>query len=132
MASPAPSLSLALVPAATAGTPPPPVTAGGVPPPAAAPAPLVSWAILDGSGMVPATLLRDETGGLSSGGIVELGVPAQWRPGRPPGSAGLPELLWLRALLEYGRVSLAARVLRRPAERRPGPGQPVPSTTSRW
>jgi predicted phage baseplate assembly protein len=52
--------------------------------------------------MVPATLRRDETSGLSSGGIVELDVPAQWRPGRPPGSAGLPELLWLRALLEYG------------------------------
>jgi predicted phage baseplate assembly protein len=101
--SPAPSLSLALVPAATAGTPPPPVSAGGVPPPAAVPAPLVSWAILDGSAMVPATLLRDETGGLSSGGILELGVPTQWRPGYPPGSAGLPELLWLRALLEYGQ-----------------------------
>lgn len=100
--SPAPSLSLALVPAATAGTPPP-VAAGGVPPSAAVPAPLVSWAILDGSAIVPAKLLRDETGGLSSGGIVELGVPAQWRPGRLPGSAGLPELLWLRALLEHGQ-----------------------------
>jgi hypothetical protein len=102
VASPAPSLSLALEAAATAGTPPPPVTAGGVVPSAAAPAPLVSWAVLDGGGMVPARLLRDETGGLSSGGIVELGVPAQWRPGRPPGSVGLPELRWLRALLEYG------------------------------
>ena len=122
--SPAPSLSLALVPAATAGTPPPPVTAGGVPPPAAAPAPLVSWAILDGSAMVPATLLRDETGGLSSGGIVELGVPAQWRPGRPPGSVGLPELLWLRALLEYGEYpsppvfsAVLLNVARAPASR---------------
>jgi predicted phage baseplate assembly protein len=102
VASPAPSLSLALVPAATAGTPPPSVTAGGVPPPAAAPAPLVSWAILDGGHLVPATLVGDETGGLSSGGIVELGVPAQWRPGSPPGSAGLPKLLWLQALLKYG------------------------------
>ncbi len=102
VASPAPSLSLALVAAATAGTPPPPVTAGGAAPPAAPPAPLVSWAILDGGSMVPATLVRDETGGLSSGGIVELGVPAQWRPGRPPGSVGLPELLWLQALLDYG------------------------------
>ena len=101
--SPAPPLSLALVPAATAGTAPPPVTAGGVPPPAAAPAPLVSWAILDGEGIVPATLLRDETAGLSSGGTIELGVPAQWRPGHPPGSAGLPDLLWLQALLDYGQ-----------------------------
>ena len=101
VASPAPSLSLALVAAATAGTPPP-VTAGGVASTAAAPAPLVSWAILDGGGLVPATLLRDETGGLSSGGIVELGVPASWGPGCPPGSVGLPQLLWLRALLEYG------------------------------
>ena len=53
--------------------------------------------------MVAATLPRDETGGLSSGGIVELGVPAQWRPGNPPGSFGLPELLWLRALLVHGQ-----------------------------
>ena len=53
VASPAPSLSLALVPADTAGTPPPPVTAGGVPPPAAAPAPLVSWAMLDGGSHGP-------------------------------------------------------------------------------
>ena len=99
--SPAPSLSLAMVAAAATGTPPP-VATGGVPPPAAAPAPLVSWEILDGAGMARATLLRDETGGLSGGGIVELGVPAPWRPGRPPGSVGLPELCWLRALLEYG------------------------------
>ena len=101
--SPAPSLSLALVAAASAGTAPPPVTDGGVPLPAAAPAPLVSWAILDGGGTVPATPLVDETAGLSSGGIVELGVPAQWRPGQPPGSAGLPDLLWLQALLDYGQ-----------------------------
>jgi predicted phage baseplate assembly protein len=97
---PAPSLSLALEAAATAGAPP--VTAGGVAPSAAAPAPLVSWAILDGGSLVPARPLRDETGGLSSGGIVEVGVPAPWRPGRPPGSVGLPALWWLRALLEYG------------------------------
>jgi predicted phage baseplate assembly protein len=122
--SPAPSLSIALVPTATAGTPPPPVTAGGVPPPAAVPAPLVSWAILDGSAMVPATLLRDETAGLNSGGIIELGVPAQWQPGRPPGSVGLPELLWLRALLEYGEYpsppvfsAVLLNVARAPASR---------------
>ena len=102
VASPAPSLSLAMVAADTAGTPPPPVTAGGVAPSAAAPAPLVSWAVVDAGSLVPASLVRDETGGLSSGGIIELDVPAQWRPGRPPGSVGLPELLWLRALLEYG------------------------------
>jgi hypothetical protein len=123
-ASPAPSLSLALVPVATPGTPPPPVTAGGVPPPAAAPAPLVSWAILDGGSMVDATLIRDETGGLSSGGIIELGVPAQWRPGNPPGSFGLPELLWLRAMLKYGQYpsppvfsAVLLNVARAPASR---------------
>lgn len=122
--SPAPSLSLALVPAVTPGTPPPPVIAGGVPPPAAAPAPLVSWAILDGGTMVPATLLRDETGGLSSGGIVELGVPAQWRPGNPPGSFGVPELLWLRAMLAHGQYpsppvfsAVLLNVARAPASR---------------
>lgn len=101
-ASPAPSLSLALVAAGTPGQPPPPVATGGVAALAAAPSPLVSWAVLDGGSLVPASLSYDETGGLSSGGIVELGVPAQWRPGRPPGSVGLPELLWLQALLEYG------------------------------
>ena len=123
-ASPAPSLSLAMVPAATPGTPPPPVTAGGVPPPAAALAPRVSWAVLDGGDIVPATLLRDETGGLSSGGIVELGVPAQWRPGYPPGSFGLPGLLWLRAMLEHGQYpsppvfsAVLLNVARAPASR---------------
>jgi predicted phage baseplate assembly protein len=122
--SPAPSLSLALVPAVTPGTPPPPVTAGGVPPPAAAPAPLVDWAILDGGTVVPATLLRDETGGLSSGGVVELGVPAQWRPGNPPGSFGLPALLWLRAMLTHGQYpsppvfsAVLLNVARAPASR---------------
>jgi hypothetical protein len=124
VASPAPSLSFALVPVATPGTAPPPVTAGGVPPPAAAPAPAVSWAIRDGGTMVPATVVLDETGGLASGGIVELGLPAQWRPGHPPGSFGLPELLWLRAMLEYGQYpssSLFSAVLlnavRAPASR---------------
>ena len=101
VASPAPSVSLALIPADTAGTPPPPAAAGGGTSPAG-PAPLVSWAVLDGDSIVPATPALDETGGLSSGGIVELDVPAQWRPGRPPCSVGLPEACWLRALLEYG------------------------------
>lgn len=101
VASPAPSLVLGLVAATTAGTPPP-VTAGGVTPLAAPPLPLLSWAVLDGGALVSADLNRDETSGLSSGGIVELGVPAQWRPGIPPGSVGLPELCWLRALLESG------------------------------
>ena len=66
------------------------------------PAPLLGWAVLDGGTLVPADLLRDETGGLRSGGIVELGVPGRWQPGRPPGSVGLPELCWLRAALEHG------------------------------
>lgn len=101
VASPAPALSLALI-AADVMAPPPPVAAGGAAPTAAAPAPLVSWDVLDGGSLVPASLTFDETGGLSSGGIVELSVPAQWRPGQPPGSAGLPQLLWLRAQLEYG------------------------------
>ena len=101
VASPAPSVSLALVPADIPGAPPPPVATGGGAP-AAGPAPLVSWAVLDGGSIAPATLTLDETRGLSSGGIVELSVPAQWRPGRPPGSVSLPEALWVRALLEYG------------------------------
>jgi predicted phage baseplate assembly protein len=101
VASPAPSVSLALVPADIPGAPPPPVATGGGAP-AAGSAPLVSWAVLDGGSIAPATLTLDETRGLSSGGIVELSVPAQWRPGRPPGSVSLPEALWVRALLEYG------------------------------
>lgn len=101
VASPAPLLSLGMVAAATAGAPPP-VTAGGVAPLPAPATPLLGWAVLDGGTLVPADLLRDETGGLRSGGIVELGVPGRWNPGRPPGSAGLPELCWLRAVLEHG------------------------------
>jgi hypothetical protein len=100
--SPAPSLSLALVAATTAGTPPPPVTAGGVTPLAAPPAPVVNWAVLDDATLAPADVTFDETAGLSSGGIVELGVPSPWRPGQPPGSVGLPELCWLRVRFQYG------------------------------
>ncbi|HEX5143949.1 MAG TPA: putative baseplate assembly protein [Mycobacterium sp.] len=100
-ASPAPSLSLGIVAAAEAGTPPP-VAAGGVAPLPIPPAPLLGWAVLDGGTLVPADSLRDETGGLRSSGIVEVGVPQGWNPGRPPGSVGLPELCWLRALLEHG------------------------------
>jgi predicted phage baseplate assembly protein len=91
-----------MVAATTAGAPSPPVAAGGVTPLAAPPPPLVGWSVLDGGTLVPADLLRDETSGLSSGGIVELGVPGSWRPGSPPGSVGLPRLCWLRALLKYG------------------------------
>lgn len=99
VASPAPSVSLALVPADSTG--PPPVANGGGAP-LDGPAPLVSWAVLDGGSIVAATPAFDETDGLSSGGIIELNVPARWRPGQPPGSVGLPEAFWLRALLEYG------------------------------
>ena len=68
-----------------------------------APAPLVSWAVLDGGTMAPATLPRDETGGLSSGGIVELERTRAVAAG-PPARLGRParSCCWLRALLEYG------------------------------
>ena len=102
VASPAPSLSLAMVAADTAGTPPPPVMAGGVAASGGRTGPAGELGRGGRPAWSPPRLVRDETGGLSSGGIIELDVPAQWRPGRPPGSVGLPELLWLRALLEYG------------------------------
>ena len=75
-ASPAPRLSLGLVAAATAGAPPP-VTAGRSGAAPAGPRPLLRWEVLDGDTfLVPAELIRDGTGALRSGGIVELGCPA--------------------------------------------------------
>jgi predicted phage baseplate assembly protein len=102
--SPAPSLTLGLV-AAAVGTPPP-AAGGGVAPLPAAPVALLRWEVLDGSRRVPVELLRDETGGLRRSGVVELGVPRDWRAGRPPGAPGLPEHLWLRVVLVAGEYPI--------------------------
>lgn len=100
--APSPSLSLGLVAAAPAAAPPP-AASGGVAPLPLLPPPLLRWELLDGGRRVPLGLLRDETGSLRQTGVVELRLPSSWRPGRPPGGPGLPELLWLRVELVQGR-----------------------------
>jgi predicted phage baseplate assembly protein len=101
VASPSPSLAIGLVAAAPAGAPPA-AAGGGVAPLPVPPPPLLRWELLDGGRRVPVELLRDETGSLRRTGVVELGLPRSWRPGRPPGGPGLPELLWLRVEFVQG------------------------------
>jgi predicted phage baseplate assembly protein len=99
VASPSPSLSLGLV--AAGGTPAPAVsTATGQP--AVVPQPLTAWELLDGDRLVPVAVTRDETGGLRRTGIVELAMPDDWQPGRPPGGSSLEELRWLRVRFVNG------------------------------
>ena len=101
VASPSPSLAFAVVAAAPPGAPPA-APAGGVGPLPVPPPLLLRWEILDGGRRVPVALLLDETGSLRGGGVVELGVPRDWRPARPPGSPNLPEGCWLRVELVNG------------------------------
>lgn len=112
VASPSPSLAFGFVAAAPPGAPPA-APAGGVGPLPAPPPPLLRWEILDAGRRVPVALLLDQTGSLRGSGVVELGVPRDWRPARPPGSPNLPEGCWLRVELvqgEYSRPPLLAAV----------------------
>ncbi|HZY58307.1 MAG TPA: putative baseplate assembly protein, partial [Candidatus Binataceae bacterium] len=98
---PGPNLSLGFAPAQSDGTPPP-VAIGGVDPVPIQPVPLLQWEVLDGGSYQPVGVVRDETAGLTNGGIVELQVPLQWRPGRPDGLIGDAQLRWLRLRIVHG------------------------------
>ena len=134
-APPYPSLTLGFV----VPDPPPapsPVVRGGTLPSAVTAPVLLRWEVLDGNRLVGVQPRLDETGGLRTGGIVELATPRQWGRGLPPGGPGLPEGIWLRVLLAVGEYpspprllgvlvnaarALAARTLRNePLERLPG------------
>jgi predicted phage baseplate assembly protein len=100
-AAPGPRLSLALR-VIEAGGLPPPQPSGGVAPLPVPPPPLLEWDVLDGTRFVRADVDRDETGGLTRSGVVELRIPAQWRPGRPDRMAGSGQLRWLRLRIVAG------------------------------
>ncbi|GHH66655.1 putative baseplate assembly protein [Streptosporangium violaceochromogenes] len=98
-ASPYPMLSLGLV---IVAAPPAPSASGGLVPLPSPPPPLLRWDVLDGTRFVPATVVRDGTGGLRASGTLELRVPRSWAPSRPPGARPGPPLRWLRLQIAHG------------------------------
>jgi len=103
-------LSLGIGIAAVAGTPPP-SSAGGIDPVPVAAAPVLRWEVLDGASYEAAEAVRDETGGLFRGGIVELSLPRRWRPGRPDGLEDKVDanLRWLRLRIVFGQFDESPR-----------------------
>lgn len=102
--APAPRLSIGvlLAPSDT----PPPVSAGGLGAPHGIAPPRLLWERYHAGQFAPLEVERDETRGLLHSGVVELEVPAGWRPQTPPGtdpdpSAAQP-LYWVRVQLLAG------------------------------
>jgi predicted phage baseplate assembly protein len=83
---------------------PPPVPAGGVAPLPVPPPPFLRWELLDGSLWKPLEVAVDQTGGLVRSGVIEIELPASWRPGTLPRRTG-PPLRWLRFSILYGRYA---------------------------
>ncbi len=89
--------------------PPAPVSAGAPAPPPALPAPSLAWELLDGGRFKPLEVISDSAAALTSGGIVELGLPKQWRAGTLPGRGDERPLRWLRVRLLNGQYPIAPR-----------------------
>jgi predicted phage baseplate assembly protein len=85
---------------------PPPVSAGGVTPLPVPPPPFLRWELLDGGVWKPLEVALDQTGGLVRSGVIEIELPASWRPGTIPGRSG-PPLRWLRFSILFGRYAEA-------------------------
>jgi predicted phage baseplate assembly protein len=94
------SISLGISIAAPPGNPPP-VGQGGLPGVDVLAGPLLRWEAL-GGGAQPAELIHDETGGLVRSGVIELGVPRDWRPGRPSVLGEGDSRRWLRVRIVQG------------------------------
>jgi predicted phage baseplate assembly protein len=101
-AEPYPRLSLGLV--AQASPVPGPAAAGGPAPAPFGTQPLLRWDLLDGDTFRPVEVVRDGTGSLTAGGVVELGLPGGWQPALP-GRAPATGLRWLRATLTHGEFA---------------------------
>lgn len=86
---------------------PRPVSEGGLYPVPLAPPVQLSWDVRDGARWVGAELIRDETRQLSRSGVVELRLPEQFRPGRPPQSPNGPPRRWLRVRIVAGAFAAA-------------------------
>ncbi|MFN0251510.1 MAG: putative baseplate assembly protein [Kofleriaceae bacterium] len=91
--APGPRLSLGVGMARDAV--PSPASAGGVLELPVPPRPHLVWEVLDGTTLVAAELIIDDSDGFARSGVVELGVPATWRPGIPPGLDSDMPLRWL-------------------------------------
>ena len=100
-ADPGTSISLGVAIAAPPGNPPP-VGQGGLPGVVAPAGPLLRWEALGGGGAQPAELIHDETGGFVRSGVIELGVPREWRPGRPNVLGDGDDRRWLRVRIVQG------------------------------
>jgi predicted phage baseplate assembly protein len=99
---PGPTVALGIAITAPPGEPQP-VPAGGVAPLPVVPPLLLQWEVLGARGLEPAELVRDETGSLLRGGIIELRVPADWPAVRPSQLTGQDPLRWLRVRIVSGR-----------------------------
>lgn len=96
---------------ATANRAPEPAAAGGVAPVPATLPPALRWEVADGGAFVPAEVVRDETNGLTRGGVVELRLPASWRAGLPEGLTGEDAALrWLRVRIAAGQYAESPQV----------------------
>jgi len=105
--APGPRLAVALM-LASAGGPPPASAAGGIGLPPAADLPLLAWEVLDGGSPQPAAVVLDETRGLTQDGVVELELPARWRPFAL--AEGAAPLRWLRLRVVHGRHATPPRL----------------------
>lgn len=104
--APSPRLSLAFEIAGSDGAPAPASSGGaGLPAP---PLPQLEWAVLDGGSAQNAAVILDDTAGLTRSGIVELALPASWRPTAL--GEGEP-LRWLRLRIVHGHYATAPRVV---------------------
>jgi predicted phage baseplate assembly protein len=106
--APNPRLSLGAQLAPIAGSPAP-ASRGALLPLPDDSSPTLVWEVLDGASFVAAELLSDETTGFSDSGIIELGLPRQWRSGTPAGvNAG--ELFWFRVRILFGEFTSAPQL----------------------
>jgi len=98
--APAPRLSFGvlLAPRDT----PSPVSAGGLFAQPGTEPPRLIWEGYDAGRFVALEVERDETRSFMQSGVVELEVPAGWRPGTPPGTDPGQPLYWVRAQLLDG------------------------------
>lgn len=85
------SLGIGIAPDAV----PSPAAAGGVLELPVPPRPQLVWEVLDGTTLVPAELIVDDSNGFARSGVIELGVPSVWRPGIPPVLDSDAPLRWL-------------------------------------
>lgn len=101
---PGPVLCLGIRVAAPPGTPPP-ASAGGITPLPLPSAPTLRWEVLDGGTYQSVDVISDETAGFFRSGVIELGLPRQWRPSRPEGTNDGPQLRWLRIKIVRGEYN---------------------------